>query len=478
MNYCTFIALVVVAVLFTNQTSAQNHTSLNNKSEHQKNHTAHSELWTCAMHPQIKRSRPGKCPICNMDLVLAHSPSLSDTPRTKGYTLSEEAMRLADIATTPVVRKAVKKEIRLIGTIDFDETRLAHITARVPGRIEQMFVDYTGIRVEKGEHMFKLYSPTLLTAQEELIQAARSVARLSSSGSTLLNSSTKRSLNAAREKLSLLGLTEKQVAAVEKKREAIDYVTIYAPLSGVVVERNAVEGAYVETGTRIYSIADLSNLWVKLQAYESDLPWLRFGQKVKFTTKALPGRVFTGIISFISPTVDKSTRTTRVRVAIDNSDGLLKPGLFVTGAVKAEVYQAGKILDASLAGKYISPMHPQFIADEPGSCPICGMDLVPAEELGYVTDSETLEKPLVVPDTAPLLTGTRSVVYVKNPNAPTFDLREVTLGPHAENFYIVEKGLAEGELVVTRGAFKLDADLQIRGEPSMMTPQPTVMQTK
>ena len=439
-------------------------------------HSSHKEapqLWTCSMHPQIKLSKPGKCPICNMDLIPIGDESHSeheDGSSASRLSLSETALKLADIETSPVRRTAVTKEIRLIGMVDYDETRLTHITAWVPGRIERMFVDYKGISVKRGDHMLELYSPELLSAQEELIQAAKSVSRLQS-GSALVRKSTEQSLVAAREKLKLLGLTDGQVKQIEKSGKAEDQVTIYAPIGGIVVERNATEGMYVQTGTRIYSIADLSKLWINLDAYETDLPWIRYGQKVQFSTKAIPGKTFEGKISFISPIVDEATRTTKVRVGVDNSNGLLKPGLFVDAEVRASIYGTGKVMDASLKGKYIGPMHPEIVQDTPGKCPICGMDLVPAEELGYLTHPEDVEAPLVIPDTAPLLTGTRAVVYVKDPDKSIFDLREVTLGPKAGSFYIIESGLSEGELVVTKGAFKIDADLQLRGKRSMMNPE-------
>ncbi len=432
-----------------------------------------SSLWTCSMHPQIKLTRPGKCPICNMDLIPVEDHGDSDSAESDAATrvsLSDQAQKRADIETALVRRQAVTKEIRLFGLVDYDETRLTHITAWVPGRIERMFVDYTGITVKKNDHMLELYSPELLSAQEELIQASRSAARLKS-GSAIVQRSTEQSLIAAREKLKLLGLMDSQVENIERSGKAQDNVTIFAPSGGVVVERNATEGMYVQTGTRIYSIADLSKLWIHLDAYETDLPWIRYGQKVEFSTKAIPGKSFSGKISFISPTVDRATRTTRLRVGVENSMGLLKPGLFVDAVVRANVYGAGKVMDASLKGKYIGPMHPEIVQDTPGSCPICGMDLVPAEELGYLTQPEAIEKPLVIPATAPLLTGTRAVVYVKDPDSSSFELREVILGPRAGDLYIVESGLRENERVVTHGAFKIDADLQIRGKPSMMNPE-------
>jgi Cu(I)/Ag(I) efflux system membrane fusion protein len=237
---------------------------------------------------------------------------------------------------------------------------------------------------------------------------------------------------------------------------------------------------YVQTGTRIYTIADLSRVWVMLDAYESDLPWLRYGQAVEFTTESYPGQVFAGTIAFIDPVLDDQRRTVKVRVNVPNEDGRLKPGMFVRGAVRAVVAGSGNVVAPDLAGKWISPMHPEIVKDRPGNCDVCGMPLVKAEALGFVSpDDVQVGKPLVVPASAVLLTGKRAIVYVKVPDRPqpTFEGRQIVLGPRAGDFYLVGSNLREGELVVTAGNFKIDSALQLSGKPSMMTgttarPQP------
>ncbi|MBT3295451.1 MAG: HlyD family efflux transporter periplasmic adaptor subunit [Verrucomicrobia bacterium] len=435
--------------------------------------TPESEVWTCSMHPQFKLPGPGKCPICFMDLI----PLVVDADDDAGpreLTVSENAALLMEIETAPVERRFVETEVRMVGKVTVDETRLSHITAWVPGRLERLFVDYTGISVTEGDHMVVLYSPELLSAQEELLQAIQAAEALKRSDVDVVRASADATVEAAREKLRLWGLTGEQIEAVEKRGKAEDRVTIYAPTGGVVVGMDAREGMYVKTGTRIYTIADLSQVWVNLEAYESDLAWLRYGQAVVFTAEAYPGETFKGQITFIHPVLDETTRTVKVRVNVSNEDGRLKPGMFVRAAASAKVATSGRVMDASLAGKWISPMHPEVIKDGPGACDVCGMDLVPAESLGFVGAEPTEEdKPLVIPATAPLLTGTRAVVYVALPDRekPTFEGREIVLGPRAGDDYMVKEGLAEGERVVTRGAFKIDAELQIRAKPSMMSPE-------
>ncbi|MGB2795768.1 MAG: efflux RND transporter periplasmic adaptor subunit, partial [Phycisphaerae bacterium] len=410
--------------------------------------TPEPTVWTCSMHPQIRRSKPGLCPICGMKLVPVEPHKTEAAPL---LTVSEAAKALMDLETSPVERRFVTAEVRLVGKVEYDETRLAYITAWVPGRLDRLFVDYTGVPVKKGDHLVYLYSPELLSAQEELLQALRAVKSLERSGVDILRETTAATVDAAREKLRLLGLTPEQVAEVERTGKAADHVTIYAPAGGIVVEKNVLEGMYVDTGTRIYTIADLSEVWVKLDAYESDLTWLRYGQKVAFTSVAYPGETFTGTIAFIDPILDEATRTVKLRVNAANPDGKLKPGMFVNALVRSDVATGGRVMAPDLAGKWICPMHPDVVKDAPGSCDICGMPLVTTESLGYVSAAPAeADKPLVIPATAPLVTGTRAVVYVEVPgqDKPTFEGREIVLGSRAGDWYIVREGLAEGERVV------------------------------
>ncbi|MHC4483143.1 MAG: efflux RND transporter periplasmic adaptor subunit, partial [Planctomycetota bacterium] len=414
-----------------------------------------AQKWYCSMDPDIIRDKPGKCPKCGMDLVPMPLDLAAGTgPRE--LVVSEEAAKLMEIETSVVQRKFVTAEVRMVGKIDYDETRVKNITAWVPGRIDRLFVDFTGITVNKGDHMVELYSPELISAQDEL-----------------LLSSTK---SLARVKLTRLGLTTEQITEIEKTGRSVDHITIRAPIGGVVIHKNATEGMYVDTGMLIYRVADLSHLWVKLDAYESDLPWLQYGQEVEFTTEAYPGDVSKGRITFIDPILSDKTRTVKVRVNVDNTDGRLKPDMFVRAVARAKVAKGGKVIAADMAGKWICPMHPSIVADNAAACDICGMDLVTAESLGYVVADTSGEPPLVIPVSAALVTGRkldRAVVYVQKPNVekPTFEGREIVLGPRAGDYYIVESGLNEGEIVVTNGNFKIDSAMQIQAKPSMMNPE-------
>jgi Cu(I)/Ag(I) efflux system membrane fusion protein len=440
--------------------------------DHEVGEEAKETVWTCSMHPQVRLPKKGLCPICNMDLIPLTDDG-GDMEGLRRLSVSENAASLMDIAVAPVEHKFVTAFVRMVGKIDYDETKLSTITAWIPGRLDRLFVDYTGIPVRKGDHLVSLYSPELLSAQEELLQAIKAVENIKNSNLDIMRRTTEATLKASREKLGLWGLTAEQIAELEERGTPSDHITIYAPSGGIVIHKNAMEGMYVKEGTPIYTIADLSQVWVKLDAYESDLEWLRYGQTVEFTTVAYAGQVFTGTVAFIDPVLNAKTRTVKVRVNVPNPDGRLKPDMFIKAVVKAQVAGGGRIMDAALIGKWICPMHPNEIHDTPGDCAICEMPLATAESLGYVSDDPTdAQKPLVIPVSAALVTGTRAIVYVQVPDTekPTYEGREIVLGPRAGDYYLVRSGLTEGERVVVKGNFKLDAELQIMAKPSMMTP--------
>ena len=354
--------------------------------------------------------------------------------------LSERARKLAQVEVAPVVRKFVPFEIRLYGIVDYDETKLAHITAWVPGRIEKLFINFTGMEVQEDAPMVDYYSPELIVAQEELLQSLKAFRELKNTQTSFAKDQSGRNVESARTKLRLLGIDPKQIEEIEKENEIKEVIQVKAPASGIVIHKNALEGEYVKEGTEMFTIADLSEVWVQLEAYESDLPGLQLNEVVKFQTGAYPGETFTGRISLIDPFLNEKTRTTSFRLNVNNQDGKLKPGMYVTGDVIAYI-----TLDGST---------------------ICH---APLEET----------PPLVIPATAPLITGKRAIVYVQNPeNIAEYQLREVVLGPRVSDHYIVTSGLEEGELVVIHGNFKIDSAAQIQAKPSMMSPEEAVKPMK
>ena len=381
--------------------------------------TAEPTVWTCSMHPQFQLPEPGECPICFMDLIpLEEDAGEGLGPRD--LEISEAAAALAEIATAPVERQFVPRQLVLVGEVTADETRQQVITARVPGRIEVLHVDYTGAVVRAGDPLADVYSPELFRARAELLAARRAAERG--------DPGARENLRSVRERLRLWDLDPDRVAAAGGER-----ITVTAPQGGTVIRRDATEGAYVSTGQALLTIADLDRVWVELEAFERDLPWLAAGQTVTFGVTALPGEEFRGEIAFVDPVLDPRTRTVRVRLEVDNPAGQLRPGMLVRGRVDAELAADGR----PRAGR------------------------------------PHAEPPLVIPATAPLLTGERAVVYVRGESSdrPRFQGRVVTLGPRAGDWFLVREGLDAGEEVVVHGAFKLDSALQIQARPSMMLPE-------
>jgi membrane fusion protein, copper/silver efflux system len=432
-----------------------------NVSGKQQKHSLRPQWWTCSMHPQIKLPKPGKCPICYMDLIPLDSEKGDVSANSVlQYSMSAQAKKLAEVETAEVRRQRAKIDVRMLGMVYEDETRVAAVTARVDGRLDEIYVNFTGVQVTKGDPLVTIWSPTLIKSQVELFETIRA------------DEAEESVIKGAEEKLIQLGMTKDQIREIEQKKKPDLYVTLKAPISGTVMKKFAVLGQFVKEGTEMYTINDLSQVWIKFDAYETDIPWIRYGQDVTFTTASLPGRKFTGKVLFIDPVVDTKTRSVKVRVEAANPDLNLKPGMFVTADLESEIDQSGRVIRSEWAGKYICPVHPSDEASSvPGTCPDSKMALRPASAYGY-TDDKAPVLPLVIPASAPLITGKRALVYVGVPDRdrPTYEAREVVLGPRAGDKYVVFDGLKEGERVVTRGTFKIDSAMQILSNPSMMSP--------
>lgn len=363
-------------------------------------------IWTCSMHPQIRMSAPGKCPICGMDLIPLVQ---NDAPVDAGaIRMTKEAAALANVLTSVVTRQKPTQEVRLYGKVQADERLLQSQVAHISGRIEKLMVNFTGEGVHQGQTLALIYSPELVTAQQELLEAAK------------IKQSQPDIYEAAKEKLRQWKLTNAQIAGIESSGRVINDLKIVSNTTGIVTARRVNNGDYLSQGSVLYEIANLSSVWVMFDAYESDLPFLKKGNKISFTFQALPGTAFSGNIMFIDPVIDPVTRVSKVRVEVNNRSGKLKPEMFATGIVKANL-------------------------------------------------DEYRDK-LVIPRSAVLWTGRRSIVYVKQKGAkePIFKLREVELGPMLGNSYVILNGLNEGEEIVTQGTFSVDAAAQLEGKPSMM----------
>jgi len=375
----------------------------------QSSEESKSQIWTCSMHPQIRKSEPGKCPICGMDLIpLVQNESPEDSGAIH---FTKEAAELANVLTSVVSRQKPIKEVRLYGKVQADERLIQSQVAHVPGRIDKLMVNFTGELIHRGQTLAMIYSPELITAQQELLEAAKTKAL------------QPEIYEAAKERLSQWKMTDQQISAIENSGKVQNSIEIESNTSGIVTAKRVNTGDHVGEGSVLYEISDLSHVWVLFDAYESDLPFLNKGNKITFSVQALPETKFTGVIAFIDPVIDPLTRVAKVRIEINNQSGKLKPEMYATGIVEANL------------NKY--------------------------------------NDKLVIPRSAVLWTGKRSIVYVKLPgtDAPVFKIREIGLGPTLGNSYVVTDGLKEGEEIVTEGAFSVDAAAQLEGKPSMMDPK-------
>jgi Cu(I)/Ag(I) efflux system membrane fusion protein len=371
---------------------------------------AENEIWTCSMHPQIRQDKPGKCPLCAMDLIpLRTSGTPGETLDPAAIRLSDEAAALANIQTTVVGRSNPVKEVHLYGTIKPDERALRSLVSHVSGRIETLRVNFAGETVREGQIIATIYSPDLLNAQQELLEALK------------METVQPALLTAAREKLRLWKLADSQIAEIEQTGKVSPTVNLSANASGIVIAKRVEQGDYVGQGGVLFDLADLSSVWAMFDAYETDLPYLKIGDKVEYTLQTLPGKTFSGKISFIDPMLDKTTRTAKIRVETANPKLELKPEMYANALVKTLLKQQ---------------------ANE-----------------------------IIIPRTAILWTGKRSVVYVKQPDTdqPVFKMREIELGVSLGDECLVLSGLADGEEIVTGGAFAVDASAQLEGKPSMMS---------
>jgi len=368
--------------------------------------------------------------------------------------LSDHARAMASVETTAVMRRKMTRQIRLIGKVQYNETALANITTRVEGYVERLFVDYTGIEVKTGDHLVEIYSPDLLVAQQELLIA------LAGQGNTSL-------VESAQRKLLLWGLTKEQVDTLMRDKKISDRITLFSPIEGTVTEKMVVQQAMVKPGEVLYRLANLESVWVYLDLYESELPWVQYGQMVEIKSEAIPGETFSGRVWFINPVLDEETRTVKVLLNINNAEHKLKPGMYVNAVILAELQANGKAAPTGVAGQWSCPMHPLVLKPAAGPCPVCKMALVqiPGTPAG-AKPGEDDQLPLSVPMTAVLDSGIRKLVYVEKSKGQ-FIAVEIETGPRTDDSYPVIRGLNEGDVVVTRGNFLLDSQFQIRGLPSL-----------
>lgn len=383
-----------------------------NKNANQAETHDHSKetVWTCSMHPQIRSNEPGLCPLCGMDLTPLGAEDDEDGNPLE-IRMSPTAMQLANVQTSIVTKQKPVKEVRMNGKVKTDERKVFSQSSHIPGRIEKLTVNFTGEAIQKGQVLAYIYSPELVAAQEELFEAQK----IKETQPTLFN--------AAKEKLSNWKLTEKQINQILASGTIQEQFPILADVSGIVTEKKINLGDYIQKGQSLYEIADISTVWVLFDVYESDIPWIKRGDKVEFKVRALSNETFSGEVSFIDPVINSATRVASARVILNNPGQRLKPDMFVQGVVKSQ-------LDVN-------------------------------------------EEVIVIPKSAVMWTGTRSVVYVKNTSSDkvSFLMKMVTLGPSLGDGYLIKEGLEVGDEIATNGTFSIDAAAQLAGKPSMMSPE-------
>lgn len=363
--------------------------------------------YTCSMHPQIRQNEPGQCPICGMALTPVNNKKGGENGP---YVLemTPEAVALSNVQTAEIKTGSGTGKLVLTGKIQPDEQRTKSLTANFAGRVDHLYLNFTGQEVKKGEKLATLYSPELVNAQKELLETAK------------IKDRQPALYQATKEKLRLWKISEEQIAAIESSGNVQTQFDIYSDISGVVMARNVSVGDFVNRGTPLFELVDLGNVWVMLDAYESDLGAVKKGDELSFQVSAYPGKDFKAKVTYIDPVLNPDTRTVGIRAEAVNSNGELKPEMFVSAAIS--VSQAG-------------------------------------------------QSGLMIPKTALLWTGPRSVVYVQkgNKEAPAFEMREVETGARVGEDYLVISGLEEGEQVVSNGVFAIDAAAQLSGNYSMMT---------
>ncbi len=370
--------------------------------------------WYDPMVPGSKFDKPGKSPFMDMQLVpkYADEPGGGATESAAAVTLSPEAIRATGIATVPVTREALSRVIRSVGSIEIDETRQVRVSARVAGRVERLYANFTGQAVKSGAPLYALYSPELIATQREYLLAIQNRQRLSGGTAEAIRSGDEL-LAASRDRLRLWGIGPAQIATLEKGREPLLALTFPSPITGTVLQKMVVEGQYVAEGAELYLLADLSSVWLVARVYEYELGGLEVGQPAEISVSSLPGKNFHGRIAFIEPLLDSETRSARVRIPLPNPRGELRPGMFA---------------DAKLE-----------------------MTGVPA---------------LVIPRGALIDTGARRVVYVEAaPNS--FAPRNVKVGSGSGDRVAVLEGLKEGEKVVAAANFFIDSQAQLSGGASV-----------
>lgn len=412
------------------------------------------QLWTCGMHPEVIVDKPGNCPKCGMKLVPLKQTSGKATPKPKGErkilywqapmdpteiydhpgkskmgmdlipvyedqqslgsggTISIDPVTVQNmgVKTTKVERKALKRIIRTVGNIDYDEQKLYRVSSKISGWIEKLYVDYTGQEVKKGDPLLEIYSPELVSTQEEYLMALKNRDLVKGSTFAEINEGAESLLKSTKRRLQLWDISDSEIEALEKRGTIVKTMKLTSPADGVVVQKNAVEGMHVKEGMDLYRIADLSTVWVYVTVYEYELPWVKVGQRAEMELAYIPGEVFEGKVDYVYPYLNRKARDVKVRLIFPNPGLELKPDMYANVRI-----------------------------------------LAPVEA-----------NALVIPRSAVIHSGERQIVFVTRGEGK-FEPREIKLGVQGENEDVqVISGLLDGEAIVTSAHFLLDSESRMQ----------------
>ena len=407
-------AAVVIGLLlgyFIFNDSDKNSGNVKDVSDRSESHNHEDEsaeqMWTCSMHPQIMRSEPGDCPICGMDLIPAES--MANGLTAEQFRMTDNAIALANIQTTIVGEASLENGgTVLTGTIMANKEANSVQASYFDGRIERLNINYEGQELRKGQLLATIYAPNLVAAQQELLTASS------------LKETQPDLYKAVRNKLKLWKLSENQINKIEESKKVVQNFSVYATVFGTVAEVMTAEGDYVKQGQPLLKVSNLNTVWAEFDAYENQVSQFKKGQKISVTTNAYPNKEFNATVSFIDPVLNSRTRTVTVRATLNNTENIFKPGMFVSGKIEGAA-------------------------------------------------NTKAEQQLIVPASAVMWTGERSLIYVKtNPSEPVFEMREVTIGSRNGENYTILNGVTHGEEIVTNGTFTVDAAAQLQGKKSMM----------
>ncbi len=380
--------------------------------------------WVDPMHPAYKSDKPGTAPDCGMELVPVYEEGSEVGTESKpvaGYStisLSPERQQSIGVRIGKAEIRDLNKTIRTVGRVTFDETLLHQIHPKFEGYVEELYVNYTGKPVRKGQPLLAIYSPDLLATQQEYLLALRARKQLTSLQNPDASHGAADLYDAARQRLLLWDIRPADIDRLEQTGTPLKALTLYSPVDGFVMTKNAVQGSRVMPSDTLFEIAGLHDVWVLADVYESEAQFVRVGQTARMSLSYLPGREWTGRVTFIAPVVEEKTRTVKVRLEFSNPDEVLKPGMY------AEIF---------------------------------------------------LERPLgrvlTVPDSAVLTTGTRCIVFVAR-GSGRFEPREVKVGPKVDSYYEIREGIQSGEDVVTQANFLVDSESRLKAALAGIAPVP------